>query len=91
VEEADDDEPVVNGDDDVVTTSDPPSPLSLDDVSTPGHQFTSTPTAAVVASDVVSSFVRSSARKSLGNGLAGDRWFTAQEKVMQQNEVSSFS
>lgn len=40
-------------------------------------------------SDFVSSFVRNSARKSLGNGLSTQKWIFAQEKVMEHKRVSN--
>jgi len=36
-------------------------------------------------SSSASTFVRNAARKSLGNGLSMDRWFCAQEKVLEQH------
>jgi len=78
--EQSDRKPLMNGDDENLTTSNPPSPLPLDDGS---NSHRSSP----AESNFVSSFVRNSARKSLGNGLSMDRWFSAQEKVVEQYEV----
>ena len=74
--------PVMNGDDDNVTVSNPPSPLPLEDGINSHHS-------SPAGSDFASSFVRNSARKSLGNGLSMDRWFCAQERVVEQYEVSN--
>ena len=72
----------MNGDDDRLTESD--SPLTqLPDASC--GSCNSSPD----RSNFVSSFVRNSARKSLGNGLSMQKWFLAQEKVMDQYEVSN--
>ena len=77
-----DDKQMMNGYDENMTESNPPSPVPLED----GH---SSSNSSPVGSDFVSSFIRNSARKLLGNGLSMDRWFSAQEKVMEQYEVSS--
>jgi len=71
----------MNGHDENETESNPPSPVPLEDDYSSRHS-------SPVGTDFVSSFVRDSARKSLGNGLSVDRWFSAQEKVMEQYEVS---
>ena len=77
----DEDKPVINGDDANLVRSHSPSPPPLEAGFSSGN---SSPD----RSNFASSFVRNSARKSLGNGLSTQRWFCAQEKVMEQYEVS---
>jgi len=71
--------PVRNGDGDEMMESSSPSPLSPEPGSD-GH--VSNPDESSSASN----FVRNAARKSLGNGLSMQKWFFAQEKVMEQHQ-----
>ena len=73
--------PMMNGDDKNLNNSNSPSPLLPE---AGGSSRNSSPE----ASSFASSFVRNSARKSLGNGLSMQKWFCAQEKVMEQLDVS---
>lgn len=70
---------VRNGDGDEMIESPSPSPLSPEPGSD-GH--VSNPDESSSASN----FVRNAARKSLGNGLSMQKWFFAQEKVMEQHQ-----
>ena len=72
---------MMNGDDDNVTKSDSPSPVVQE-------AGCSSRSSSPDRSNFASPFARSSARKSLGNGLSVQKWFFAQEKVMGQYEVS---
>jgi len=70
--------PTMSGEE-IVMESGSPSPLSPE----PGSEsHNSTPD----ISSSESAFVRSAARKSLGNGLSMQNWFYAQEKVMEQQQ-----
>jgi len=72
----------MNGDDANLVRADSPSPPP------PEAGSSSSNSSSPDRSNFASSFVRNSARKSLGNGLSTQRWFCAQEKLMEQYEVS---
>lgn len=82
--------PVMNGDgaENVIKSTSSPSPMSpvspeagSDSHSSDGHDESSSPSA----------FVRNAARKSLGDGLSMQKWFSAHERVLERQQSEPVS